>query len=455
MKKTVDVLILGGGPAGIQASRTIRMSRPDWRVAVIRKERASMVYCAIPYALEGLIDPASVLKKDELVTSVGAELINETAESVNVQEKWMKTVEGTRIDFEKLLFVPGSTNVIPPVPGHELNGILSVKTERDMENIQQRLGSGAETVVVIGAGAIGIEQALAYRKRGLAVHLVDLADRILPHMTDADMSNPLQEILVNNQIQLHLGSRLNAFHGNGRVDLVELSTGKEIKLNNPADFVIVSVGMRPLVDMVKDQLETGHDGILVNDQMQTSSPHVYAAGDVIQGWSGIDGNYIGGRLATNAVPMAKAAAHNIMGKNVRYPGFFNGAVTVVDKMRIGGTGFTETYAKAERGFDVAVGYGETMSRFPMMPDAQPVKVKLIGDRATGKIIGGQVIGQEAVAERIDVITLAIQQKMTASDLADMSYSAQPWQTFFPARNAIVQAAADLSEKLGKEAEIES
>ncbi len=449
METKTDVLILGGGPAGIQGSRMLKIKRPDWDVTMIRRESASMVYCAIPYALEGLFGPEKVYKKDELVTEVGVKLMKETAVEANLKEKWVKTAEGNTVHFDKMLFVPGSINFVPPVPGHTLDGVLTVKTNDDMMAILNRLDNGAENAVVIGAGAIGIEQAIAFRTRGVNTHLVDMAKRILPNLSDADMSDPLRDILLSTGMHLHLGAALKEFTGqDGKVSGVVLDTGEVLSLNPGKDFVVVAVGMRPVIDLVKDQLEIGRTGIIVNRRMETSVPDVYSAGDVVQMWSAIDNKDLDGKLATNAVPMAKVAAVNIMGGHAEYPGIVNGAVTVIGDLRIGGTGFTEEFA-GTRGFEVVTGFGETTSRFSMMPGAKPVKVKLIADRKTGRIIGGQVTGYEAVAERIDIITLAIQQNLHAEQLAQLSYSAQPWQTFFPARNAIVQAASDVAEKLKK------
>lgn len=440
-----DILILGGGPAGIQSSRTIKLNNPDLSVTMVRQERASMIYCAIPYALEGLFDKEKVLKKDSLVTDVGVHLIRENANSLDLKNKILTTEEGSEIQFKKILIVTGSTNFIPPVPGHNLNGILTLKTEADMMRIFEHLDNGAQRAIVIGAGAIGLEQALAYLNRGLEVHVVDLADSVLSNLTDADMSEESKTILENKGIKLHLGSALKKILGKEDVSGVELENGDIIELKPGKDFVLISVGMKPSMELADSQLKTTKDGFVVNSKMETSMPDVYAAGDCVQGWSGIDGKSLGGKLATNAVPMAKVAAMNILGHNMEYPGFYNGSATVVGDLRIGGTGFTEDCAKS-RGFQTITSHGQTLSRFPMMPDATKVTVKLVADSKTGQIIGGQVVGYEAVAEKIDIITLAIQQKMTAYELSQLSYSAQPWQSFFPAKNAIVEAAMNLMAK---------
>jgi len=444
-----DVLLIGGGPAGIQGSRLLKMLRPDMDVTVLRPEPYSIVYCAIPYAIEGLFGVEKINKRDELVTEPGARLIKDRAVSVDLDGRQCRTAGGLTIRYETLLIVTGAEPFVPPVPGADLANIFTVKTGEDTRRILDALKKGPHTAVVIGAGAIGVEQALAYRAAGLEVHLVDMADYPLPALLDAEFAAQAREQLEQAGVTLHMGAALERFEGQAAVSAVQLANGERLALREGVDFVVVSVGVRPALDLFEDSdLERERDGLVVDDRMRTSRPGVYAAGDCVHFWSGIDGRPVAGKLATNAVPMAKVAALNIAGTEAHYPGLFNGAATVVGELRFGGTGFTEQTAR-QRGFETVAGYGETTSRFPMMPGAGPVRVKLVCDASNGRIIGGQVTGPEAVAERVDIITLAIQRSMTAAELSWLSYSAQPWQTFFPARNAIVAAAEDARRKLEK------
>ncbi len=444
----VDVLVVGGGPAGIQGTRTLKTLAPDLRVTVLRPEPFSVIYCAIPYAIEGLIDPKTIAKKDALITDVGAELRKVEATKADLSAKTVETADGEVFHYEKLLIVTGARPFVPPLPGHQLGNILTVKTASDAERIMES-AKKAKRAVVIGSGAIGIEQAQALTERGIEVDLVEMAPHPLPAMLDEEFGGDIAKKLESAGVHFRGGRKLTAFEGDEHVSGVVLDDGTTIPLEEGRDFVIVSVGLRPdLGPFEESDLERERDGLIVDDHMRTSIPDVYAAGDCVHFWSGIDGKPIGGKLATNAVPMAKVAAKNIAGVDASYPGFFNGAATCVRELRVGSTGFTEAVARA-RGFRTVAGWGETTSKFPMMPGARPVRVKIIADAETGRVIGGQVLGEEAVAERVDVITLAIQAQMSLQQLAALSYSAQPWQTFFPARNAIVQAAEDALKNLAK------
>ena len=301
-EKRFDVLVLGGGPAGIQGSRMIKAGRPDWQVAMLRPEPASMVYCAIPYALEGLIPADKTLKKDSLVTDAGIELLRETALEVDLEGRRVRSEEGNLYGYDRLLIATGAEPIVPPIPGVELDRIATVKSQTDMGRILGFLEDGARRAVVVGAGAIGIEQAMAFRKRGLQVHLVDFQDRILPHLLDGDMSEPAREALVGQGIELHLGEKVARLVGEKAVAAVELSSGRRLELEEGRDFLVFAVGMKAQVGLFAGQLETAPDGLVVDARMATSRPGVFAAGDCVQSISGIDGKPLGGSWPPTPCP---------------------------------------------------------------------------------------------------------------------------------------------------------
>lgn len=431
----------------------IRAASSSTSVTVLRPEPHSIVYCALPYAMEGLFSLERTYKKDNLVTEVGGVLLRRTAVDVDFEHRLVHLDDDTTVTYGKLLIASGAAPVRPPLPGMDLANVYTVKTAADATAIMNRIVGGAEcdaidteadepaTAVVIGSGAIGIEQATAYRARGLTVHLVEMQDHVLPHLVDTDMAGSLHDELLELGIKLHLEAPLEELRGDVEVDEVRLAGGTSIALKPGRDLVVIAAGMAPEIGFLRaGSLETVKDGIVVDERMRTSAPDVWAAGDCTAFYSGIDGQPLGGKLATNAVPMAKVAARDMLGLSARYPGFFNGAATVVGSHRVAGTGFTERFARS-RGLEVYSTHGGTMTRFPMMPGAGKVRVKLIFQVGTDRLVGGQVVGTEAVAERVDLLTFAIQQGAKAQDLEAFSYSAQPWQTFFPARNAIVEAAA--------------
>jgi NADPH-dependent 2,4-dienoyl-CoA reductase/sulfur reductase-like enzyme len=250
-------------------------------------------------------------------------------------------------------------------------------------------------------------------------------------------------------VNVKLGTAVTAVEGGKYAAKALLSDGSFIELGEH-DPVIFCVGVRPVTGIFEGtELAMDKDGIIIDSRMRTNIEGVLAVGDCASFVSYIDGRPAGGKLATNAVPMGKIAAYNLIGRNYEYKGFINGAITKTKNLRMGGTGFTEEEAK-NRGYSVICGFGETTTRFPIMPEVKKVKVKLVADTATGRIIGGQVVGGEGIPGRIDTISLAIQNAMTAGELFNFSYCAQPYQSFFPAGNAIVMAAEMIMNKMEKQ-----
>ena len=276
--------------------------------------------------------------------------------------------------------------------------------------------------------------------------------RAMQKFTDARGDTTPDELwLVQHPPVFTLGQAGRPEHILDAGEIIHLDTANGPKGPNQEKLpgmVIFAVGMVPEISLFKDTgLAIGEDGIIVNNTMETNISGVYSVGDCAQFTSGITGKVISGKLATNAVPMAKVLGFNLLGVQRTYPGFFNGAATKVGKFFVGGTGLSEKSAR-ESGCDTVCGYSESTTRFPIMPDAKPIRVKLIADRNSHRLLGAQIVSGEAVSVRVDLFTFAIQKETTIEELTDLSYSAQPFQSFYPAANIIVSAAEDVLKKLG-------
>lgn len=451
-EKSFDVLIIGGGPAAITIVKTLAGKK---KAAVIRPEKHSMIYCAMPYVIEKILPMEKTFKKDELVTGTGAELIRDTVTRVDFGSKSVFTESGEKYGYNKLVIATGASPVVPPVQGRDLEGVMTFKTEADLRKILAGTENGLRRAVVIGAGAIGIELAQALKSVGMETHLVDMETQILPNLADGDIALEAQERLTAMGINLHLGERVTALKGEKAVRELVFESGKRIKLDTNGNgasthegsaVVVFAVGVKADVTLFRDtDLEIGPDGIVVNEKMETNIKDVYAAGDCVQFKNAITGEITNGKLATNAVPMGRILAKNLLGESAVYEGFFNGAATKVEDLFIGGTGLSEKSAAGK--FDIVTGSAELTTMFPIMPGASKVRLKLIADRATGRILGGQVSGGAPVADKVDLLTMAVQNGLTLEDAAMFSYSSQPYQSFFPADNLLVAAAQDAKKKL--------
>ena len=437
-----DILVIGGGPAAITIAKTIQNKM---KVGIIRPEDHSMIYCAMPYAIEGLLPFEKTLKKDAIVTDVKAELIRDKVIKVDFDTKTVVTEKTGEISYENLIIATGAIPVLPPIAGYNLKGVMTFKTEADLKKIMGLVDNGLKKAVVVGAGAIGIELALALNEQNVETHLIDMADHVLPNMVDYEMVEEAQESLVTSGIHLHLKSKVASLEGTEYVEKVFLDNIEPI-IFDQSSLVVFAVGMKPDVKLFNDtDLEIDRDGVVINNKMETNIKDVYAIGDCCQFTSGITGEILSGKLATNAVPMGRVLANNLLGKNRVYPGFFNGAATKINDYFIGSTGFSERTAR--KSLNVEIGYAEFTTAFPIMPGAKKVRLKLIADKKTHKIVGGQFVSGTPVADKVDQITMAIQYDITLEQLLNFSYSAQPYQSFFPAHNLIVKATEEILNKI--------
>ncbi|MDA3808015.1 MAG: FAD-dependent oxidoreductase [Thiomicrorhabdus sp.] len=448
--KTYDVLIIGGGPAAITIARILGRIK---KVGVIRPENYSMIYCAMPYAIEKIVALEKTFKQDSIVTESGADLIRDKVASVDFEAKTVLTEQEQSFGYDKLVIATGSVPFLPPIEGVDFEGVFVFKSEDDLKCLNEAVRTKKlKKAVVVGAGAIGVELALALNNSGLECHLVDMAKRVLPNLLDPEMSVDAEAELKNAGLKLHMGSKTEKIIGDQQAEKVVLDSGEVIDLtdgDNSHGIVVFAVGMRPKVKIFSNtQLEIGKLGIVVDSKMQTNIPDVYSVGDCAQFVSGITGELTEGKLATNAVPMARLLAKNMLGANREYSGFFNGAATKAGKLFIGGTGLSEEAAKKK--YDVVTCHSELTTTFPIMPEAKPVKMKLVADRKTLRVLGAQVVSGNPVADKIDIVTLAIQSKLTVVDMANFSYSAQPYQSFFPANNLIVACAEGILDKVNSD-----
>ncbi|MBN2166887.1 MAG: FAD-dependent oxidoreductase [Marinilabiliaceae bacterium] len=450
-----ELVVVGGGPAGITLAKRLGNK---YKMAIIRPEDYSMIYCAMPYVVEDLIEKKKCLKNDNLITGAGVDLIRDEVVSIDFNNKNLLLKSSGELFYDKIVIASGAVPFIPQIEGVNLEGVMGFKTQKDLEKITSFVQNGLKKAVVIGAGAIGIELAQALKHKGLDVSLVDLAQQVLPNLVGNEFAQRASEELIKNDIHLILNSKVEKLVGKNYVKEVHLDSGEIIYLDEFAPctgndnttikgLVIFATGVVPDLKFIPyNSISVGRQGIIINERMETSIPDVYAVGDCVQYNSLITGNVLGGKLATNAVPMARILADNLLGRKSEYKGFVNGAATKVYENYVGGTGLTVLAAERE-GFEVVKAYSQLTTQFPIMPGKKELRLKLVADKKTSKIIGGQVFSGEPVTGIVDLISFAIQKEATAYDLLDLSYSAQPYQSFFPAGNIVVTAAEQIINQL--------
>jgi len=439
MREQTDVFVIGTGPSGMAAARTVKMKRPDVSVTAIRRE-PSYVPCALPYALAGVIKVDSYVKDEaRLMTDLGIRVLDGQVARIVPDRKEVVLEDGTVYVYDKLIAAPGAEPFLPPVPGVEAENVFSVRTPADIHAILDYRRPEMR-VAVVGAGYIGVEVACMMREAGHEVAVIELLDRVLPASADAEFSAMAKRQLVLGGVQVNLGVGLEKLlpGDNGPVRSVLLANGT----TSPADLVILCLGVRPRLSLFEEAgILAERDGVIVDSHMRTSAPDVFACGDCVHFHCLVDQHALGGKLATNAIFQGKTAALNAIGVERVFEGSVNTCVTDVFGLGLGAAGIREEDA-AKAGMKVVAGMAASWDAYPMFEKHHEGKVKLLFDRGNMIVIGGQIAGMQCVAERLDLLALAIRQKIKATDLAELNHCAHPLQSGVPAHNPFVIAAED-------------
>jgi NAD(P)H-nitrite reductase large subunit len=313
-------VILGNGPAGVIAAETIRQRAPHDEIVMIGSEDAPPYSrMAIPYLLMGNIEePGTYLRKDpNHFEKLKIGQVFGRASSIDTKAKKLFLVGQERkpVNFDKLLIATGSVPVQPPIPGIDLPGVHPCWTLDDARSIAKLAKSGSR-ILQMGAGFIGciILEALASREVQLTV--VEMGDRMVPRMMTAVAGGMIKEWVQSKGVEVYTDTKVQEITQTGSGLSVKLSNGQVIEV----DLVISATGVRPNITYLKTSGLDLKTGVLVNNQMQTSSADIYAAGDVTESIDFSTGERIVNAIQPNAAEQARIAAINMTGGNTQSQG---------------------------------------------------------------------------------------------------------------------------------------
>ena len=444
--KSYDVIVIGGGPAGIITAMTSKTYYPDKSVLLIRREKNVLVPCGIPYTMSTItieknyIPDAGLSGKsiDILVTEVMS--IDSNAKKISVKDEEIK--------YDRLVFATGSRPLEPSwLKGKEKKNVFYIEKSEDYLNAMKSEITGKKKIVIIGAGFIGVEVADELNKEKHSVTLIEKLPHVLALAIDHDFSCNLDEKLKSRGINLMLGESVKEIAGGDKVKSVILESGKSID----ADIVIIAVGYSPNTALAKSSgVLVGVKGaIWVDEYMRTSVKDIFAVGDCSEKKSFITRKLSNIMLASTATSEARIAGANLFKLQVlrTFTGTIGIFSTRVGESALGSAGLTESQA-VEENFDVISGTFETKDRHPgTLPDSSTIKVKLIASRLSGIIIGGQVSGGESAGEMINITGLMIQKKVSVYELMIMQIGTHPLLTAAPTVYPLVKAAEQIISKL--------
>lgn len=430
MKKEKSIIIIGGVAGGASAAARLRRLDETAKITLIeRGPDVSFANCGLPYHIGGEISDRSKLAL-QTPQSLQAQLnidvlVNTEATSIERERKAVHIVrEGVSetLPYDKLILSPGASPLKPPLPGIDLPNIYALRNLQDMDRIKT-VAQKARRVIVIGAGFIGLEMAEQLIELNKEVYLVELADQVLPQM-DAQMTRAVEQELMNRGVKLILSDGIQGFEAKGDAILAHLNSGKNLE----GDFVVLSIGVRPESSLAKQaSLDLGERGhIKTNPYMQTSDPDIYAVGDVCEGIDPILGGPSAIPLGGPANRQGRCAAdHIVMGDQaLPYPGSIGTAIVRVFDIAAGVTGHSEKRLQ-QMGIDYEKTIVTDYNHASYFPGATHLTVKILWEKSTGRLLGGQACGYEGVDKRLDVLATAIKGNLTVEAIAQLELAYAP------------------------------
>ncbi len=437
--KNVDALIIGSSAAGFAAAITARRHYPEATVAVVRQETKTPVPCGIPYIFGTLGSADKNLMPDPALAKNNVDLIIGRVTSIDRDARTVSTAEGETIGYKKLILTMGSLPLVPPIPGVDMENVFPI--EKNVDYLAHLLDvlHGAQDIVVIGGGFIGLEMADECRKLdGKVISVVEMLPHCLFTVFDEDLCIRAEEQVAKNGVQVLAARRANAIKGNGKVEYVELDDGQRLK----ADAVILGIGVRPNVELAREAgLAIGPTGgVVVDRHMVTSDPNILAAGDCAEKVCFFTGKPSRAWLASVATAEARIAAANLFEIRRASKGSISVFSTKIGDLACGLAGIGEKTA-LEAGMAYVVGEAESPDRHPGgLPGAKPTKVKLIFRKYSETLIGGEACGGDSVGAEINLLATMIQAEMTADEIATFQMGTHPLLTASPVAYQVVNAA---------------
>ncbi len=440
----MDVVIIGGGPAGITCAISTHNTYPDKSIAVIRSLPVSLIPCGIPYAMHTLQSVDEDILPDAPLKKIGARLIID--EVVGHEDKVLLLKSGERIVFEKLVLATGSTPLLPPIAGVEKDGVYVVTKDREALKVMRDRAEASSRVVVIGGGYIGVEIADEIRKAGKNVTLIEMQTQLLPVSMDSEFGEKAAEVLMTSGVEVLRNCRVDSFEGDESVRGVVLADGTVID----ADMVIVSVGCKPNT-VLAEKIGLEYDsrfGISVDEYLRTSDKDIFAIGDCAAKHDFFTGEYSPVMLASTAMAEGRLVGSNLFQIKVlrKYTGVLGSFSTKIDGIAFGVSGITERKAKS-MGLDYVVGEATTVDRHPgKLPGGSQMHLKLVYARYSHTLLGAQMFGGDSVGELVNMFSVMILNKMTDMEIDNLQIGTHPMLTASPIAYPVITATVDAIRK---------
>jgi NADPH-dependent 2,4-dienoyl-CoA reductase/sulfur reductase-like enzyme len=434
-----NVIVIGGGPAGTTAAISARRHYPNAKIKLIRQEEKALIPCGIPYVVGTVKSLEKNLIPDAVLSNNNVELIVDRVTSIDKEAETISTTKHDTLSYDKLVLATGSLPLVPPLKGVDLDNVFVVKKE--INYLQKLLDAldKAKDVVIIGGGFIGLEFADECRKRGIQnVTVIEMLHHCLLLACDEEICKHAEQKLQERGINLLTDREAESILGEKKAEYVQLKGGQEIK----ADLVILGIGVYPNVELAeKVGLRVDKKmGISVDHFMRTSCEDIFACGDCAEKTCYLTGKPVPVWLASVSTTEARIVGANLFAARKRMECAMGIFCTCFGDLAIGSAGFTESRAK-ELNIDVVTSTLVAPDKHPSgIPGVRELGVKLVFEKDTGLLIGGQAYGGSSFGELINFIGALIQHKMRADEIATFQMGTHPMLTSSPIAYQIINAA---------------
>jgi NADPH-dependent 2,4-dienoyl-CoA reductase/sulfur reductase-like enzyme len=445
------LIVIGGDAAGMSAASQAKRRRPELDIVVFeRGPYTSYSACGIPYYVGRVVDaeekliirtPEKFRELDGIDVRVLHEVLEIDASGRKVHARDLKTGRSAWEQYDQLLIATGAAPLRPDLPGADAVDICGVSTLESGLEIRRRLDKGGiKKAVVVGGGYIGLEMAEALVMNGLEVSLVSRPSQVMGTL-DEEMGALVSQALRDVGVTLYLNEAVVAFEtAAGKVTGVATD-----KRSLSADIVILGLGVRPDTALAAAAgIPLGEKGsIRVNERMETGIAGIWAAGDCAESFHLVSRTPFYVALGTVANRHGRVAGINLGGGYATFPGVVGTAVTKICSVEVARTGLQEKELR-KLGIEWVSAVIKSRTKAGYYPGAGEITVKVLAERGSGRLLGGQIVGMEGSAKRIDVLATALHAGFTAEQMINLDLGYAP--PFSPVWDPVVIAAREVAKK---------
>lgn len=423
------VIIIGGTAAGMSAAAKLRRVNRDVEIVVYEKrDYVSFGACGLPYYVGNFFESTNNMiartKEQTIASGIDVltqhEVVDIDVNTKKIVAKNLLTGKEINDNYDKLMIATGASPIIPQIKNINLKNVFTLHSMEDGIALKKAMEDPElKKVAIIGAGFIGIEIVEAAKQYGKEIHVFQREDRILNIPFDKEVTDLLEAELLNHNVTLSLSSTVTELKGIEKVEGVVV--GNDIF---EADIVVLAVGVKPNTEFFANTgIKMNKNGaIIVNNKGETSIEDIYAAGDCATVPHMLQENsYI--PLATSANKLGRIVGENLGGLNSTYQLTLGSSCIKVLDIEAGRTGLSEEDAK-KLGINYSTKFISDMNQTDYYPGQEKIYVKVIYDKVSKVLLGGQVVGKKDAVQRVNVVATAIYNKMTTTELGmlDLCYA---------------------------------